>query len=94
MPSANPKITLRASADEIEKWHTARGSASFNSWAVETLNAAANGEAKIAAPAASSQAVGKAPRQTRQRRAQPFECPRARFHRSGTYCKACGITPP
>lgn len=81
MPSALPKIVVRASQERIEAWQQAAGADSMNAWAGRILDAAAGlGVLPQSAP----------PTASGNRLSDP--CSRQRHHRLGVFCKECGAS--
>jgi hypothetical protein len=72
---------LRAAPDRFEVWdaRAKEHGLSFNAWAVATLDASAESHPAVVPHQRSGN--GRTPE---------VECPRARFHRPGTFCKEEG----
>jgi hypothetical protein len=80
LPSALPKIVVRASEERIAAWKAAAGDVGLSAWAAAALDHATGAEVVVVQPV------------TLKAQAKPkrAECPNARFHREGSFCKSCG----
>jgi len=86
LPSALPRFVVRAEQERIDAWKQAANGRTVNAWAVQALDLVAGLPPGEEIPPA---VVGKPPLAKKPKMAAG-ECPNARHHRPGAFCKTCG----